>query len=274
MSSHIIQVSRDAEDYCAIPVFLSRSFRHSSIYIRTDRGIASPEDLAGKTIGLEQYQQTAALWVRGILADHYGLRTGDISWRNGGLERPGGGERLALQLPVGIDLKAIPESETLDGMLKAGLLDAVIATRAPSCFLAGHPGIGRLFPDYQQAEKEYFRLSRAFPIMHGVVVRRSLAERFPWLPVELFRAFVKAKAQALQELGLTNVARVSLPWLAEHIAAIRSTMGDNFWRYGLGESRHEIEAMLRYALQDGLIERQLAPEDLFHPSTHGLADQS
>ncbi|HTU52935.1 MAG TPA: ABC transporter substrate-binding protein [Acetobacteraceae bacterium] len=274
MSTHIVQVARNVEDYVAVPVFLSRAFRHSAIYIRTDRGIAKPEDLAGKTIGLEQYQQTVALWVRGILADRHGVRTEDVEWRNGGLEQPGGGERLALTLPPGIRLSAIPPGETLDGMLAAGTLDAVIATRPPPSFLAGRPNVGRLFPDYRQAELAYFRETRAFPIMHLLVIRRLLAERHPWLPVEVFRAFVRAKAHAMRELQLTNIARVTLPWIAEHEAETRAAMGANFWPYGLPESRHEIAAMLRYSFNDGLIARQLAPEELFHPSTHALADRA
>jgi 4,5-dihydroxyphthalate decarboxylase len=273
MSSHIVQVARGVADYVAVPVFLSRAFRHSSIYIRTDRNIGRPQDLAGRTIGLEQYQQTVALWLRGILAEQYGVRTQDVAWRTGGLEQPGGGERLALTLPAGIDVSPIPRGETLDGMLAAGGLDAVIATRAPPCFTAGRPHIGRLFPDYRWAEEEYFRATRAFPIMHGLVIRRSLVDRHPWLPVEVFRAFVQAKALAMREVTMLNVARVTLPWIAEHAAETRAAMGDNFWAYGLPESRHELEAMLRYASTDGLIARQLVPEDLFHPSTHALADR-
>jgi 4,5-dihydroxyphthalate decarboxylase len=272
MSSHIVQVARHVRDYVAIPVYLSRVFRHSAIYIRMDRGISSPQDLRGKTIGIEQYQQTVGLWVRGILSDRYDVGTRDVNWRSGGLEQPGAGERLALSLPEGIRLTPIGPQETLNGMLAAGDLDAVITARPPSCFVKMHPQIARLFPNHRAAEIEYFKASRIFPIMHCVVIRASLIDRHPWLPVEVYRAFVKAKAHALKELAQENIARVTLPWISQDVAAVEASLGRNYWPYGLPESRHEIEAMLRYSQNDGLISRTLVPEDVFHPSTHGLAD--
>lgn len=274
MSSHIVQASRAAEAYVAIPVYLSRTFRHSALYIRTDRGIARPQDLAGKRIGIEQYQQTVGLWVRGILGDGYGVRTQDVQWVNGGLEQPGGGERLKLDLPQSIRLAPAPQGATLNGMLADGSLDALIGSRAPSCFDRNHEGVGRMFPDYRQAEMAYFAATRCFPIMHAVVIRRTLVDRHPWLPVEVFRAFVRSKAIALKELFLLNIPRISLAWIAEDAVATQKALGGSLWSYGLPQSRHEIEAMLRYAANDGLTARQLAPEELFHPSTHALADQA
>ena len=274
MCSQIVQASRQDENYVAIPVFLSRAFRHSSIYIRSDRGIERPEDLAGKTIGLEQYQQTVALWVRGILADQHGVRTQDVQWRNGGLDQPGGGERLALKLPADIRLEAIPKGETLNAMLAKGHLDALIATRPPACFTDRLPNVARLFPDYKQAEISYFQQSGAFPIMHCLVIRRSIVDAHPWLPTEVFKAFVKAKAYALKELTLMNIPRITLAWIAEDAAETRAILGDNMWSYGLRESRHELETMLRYSLNDGLISEAMSPEQLFHPSTHALPDRA
>ncbi|QJP15735.1 ABC transporter substrate-binding protein [Starkeya sp. ORNL1] len=274
MSSHIVQCGRGVQDYVGVPVFLSRAFRHASLYIRTDRGIASPADLAGRTIGIEQFQQTVGLWLRGILADQYGVRTQDVNWRTGGLDAPGGGERLALSLPPDIRLEPIAKGDTLNAMLADGRLDAVIATRPPSCFMAGSANVARMFPDYRAAEIDYFRASGMFPIMHGVVVRRSLVDQNPWLPAEVFRAFAKAKAYALNELTLMNVARVSLAWIAEDAAATRAILGKQMWAYGLEESRHELSAMLRYAANDGLTAGEIAPEALFHPSTHKLRDEA
>ena len=274
MSSQIVQASRGVQDYVTIPVYLSRTFRHSALYIRTDRGIARPEDLAGKRIGIEQYQQTVGLWVRGILGDEHGVRTQDVQWVNGGLEQPGGGERLKLRLPEGISLTSAPAGATLNGMLADGALDAVIGSRAPSSFDRGAPGVGRMFPDYRAAEMAYFGRTKCFPIMHCVVIRRSLVDRHPWLPVEVFRAFVRSKAIALKELFLINIPRISLAWIAEDAIATQKALGGTLWSYGLPQSRHEIEAMLRYAANDGLTEKQLTPEELFHPSTHTLPDQA
>ena len=191
-----------------------------------------------------------------------------------GLEQPGGGERVKLQLPEGISVTPAPAGETLSGMLASGALDAIIGSRPPSCFDRGHDKVGRLFASCRQAEIDYHRRTRLFPIMHGVVIRRGLVDRHPWLPAEVFRAFVRAKAIALKELFLINIPRISLAWIAEDAAATREALGGTLWSYGLPQSRHEIEAMLRYAANDGLTARHLTPEELFHPSTHGLADQA
>ncbi|GAB4065217.1 ABC transporter substrate-binding protein [Ancylobacter sonchi] len=272
MSSHIVQCARGVADYVGLPVFLSRAFRHASLYIRTDRGIARPEDLAGRTVGIEQFQQTVGLWVRGILGDQHGVRSQDIRWRTGGLEAPGGGERLALSLPPDIRVEAIPRGETLNALLAAGALDAVIATRPPSCFASGHPQVARLVPEYRMAEIAYFRASGLFPIMHGLVLRRRLVDENPWLPVEIFRAFARAKQHALSELDQMNVPRISLAWIAENVAETRAILGKSLWSYGLEENRAELAAMLRYAANDGLTAGELTPEALFHASTHALRD--
>lgn len=272
MSTQIVTLAQGTNDYTAIPIFLSRAFRHSSIYIRTDRGINRPEDLKGRKIGVQQFQQTIGLWVRGILGDEHGVKTEDVTWMNGGLEAPGGGERLKLDLPHQISLSPIPKHESLNNMLAEGTLDAVIATKPPSCFAKGHPNVGRLFPDYRAAEVDYFKRSGAFPIMHCVVIRNSLIDEHPWLPREVFKAFVKAKAIAMAELTQVNILRVTLPWVAESAQDVTKLMGTNPWVYGLKDSAHELEAMLQYAHKDGLTRDLLAPEDLFHPSTLDLKD--
>ncbi|WIY26570.1 ABC transporter substrate-binding protein [Parasedimentitalea psychrophila] len=273
MASHLIQVDRGVRDYVAIPVFLSRSFRHSSIYINKDSGIKKPEDLRGRTIGVQQFQQTVGLWVRGMLGDQYGVRSQDVKWMNGGFEAPGGGERLQLDLPEAISLEPIPATETLNEMLADGRLDALIATKPPSSFASGDPRVGRLFPDYPSVEKEYYRNTEAFPIMHCVVIRQSLVDAHPWLPAEVFKAFVQAKALALEEMKQVNILRLTLPWIAETAAEVRDLIGENVWKYGFKESKPEMETMLRYAHGDGLTGRLLAPEDVFHASPLTLADK-
>ncbi|MBI1218183.1 MAG: ABC transporter substrate-binding protein [Rhodobacteraceae bacterium] len=273
MGSQIVQHGRGVQDYVALPIFLSRAFRHSAIYIRTDRGITRPEDLAGRTVGVMQYQQTVGLWVRGMLGDEYGVRTQDVNWVTGGLEQPGGGERIALELPDTIRLAPIAEGDTLNAMLAEGRIDALVATRAPSCITRGLPGVGCLFPDSRPAETEYFKKTKIFPMMHCLVMRRQLALEYPWLPVEVFRAFVAAKALALKDLTLANIPRISLAWIVEDAAETRRVLGANPWKYGFAESRHEIETLLRYAQNDGLIPAPIAPEDFFWPSVLGLKDQ-
>lgn len=265
MGSHIVTTARGDAPYVGVPVFLSRAFRHSAIYIRTDRGIRSPADLAGRTIGLPEYQQTAALWVRGILREYYGVDTRGIAWRTGG-------ERVAITLPEGIDVR--PLGEPLEAALAAGRLDALIAPRPPACFAERSAPVARLFPDYRAEEEVWFKASGFFPIMHCLAVRRDVAERHPWLPVELFRAFARAKALSLAELAMVNVLRVSLPWIAAEAAAQSAFMGGNPWPYGFARNRAEVAAMIRFAVHDGLAAREIPPEALFHPSTLELTEES
>ncbi len=179
MSSYLMTAARGEAHYVAIPAFVSRLFRHSGIYVRGDRGIARPEDLAGKTVGLPEYQMTANVWIRGILEDQHGVKPADIKWRRGGLEEPGREERAAIKLPAEVELEAIPEHRTLADMLAQGEIDALLSARAPSCFLAGAPHVDRLFPDYPKAEEAYFRATRIFPIMHAIGIRRALVEKHP-----------------------------------------------------------------------------------------------
>jgi 4,5-dihydroxyphthalate decarboxylase len=266
MSSHMLATARGNSRYVGVPVFLSRAFRHSAVYIRTDRGIRGPSDLAGRTIGTPEYQQTAALWVRGMLREHYGVDTTSIAWRTGG-------ERTPLSLPPGFDVAAIPEGETLEGWLAEGKLDAFVGPRPPRAFLDGSAPVARLFPDTRREEEAYFGATGFFPIMHCLAVRRDVAEAHPELPAALFRAFAAAKAASLAELAMVNVLRVSLPWIAAEVAAQSAFMGGNPWPYGFGRNRAELAAMCRFSEADGLTARRLKPEELFCPSTLDLAEE-
>jgi 4,5-dihydroxyphthalate decarboxylase len=272
MGSHMVTTARGDSAFIGVPVFPSRAFRHSAIYIRTDRGIARPEDLKGRRIGLPDYQQTAGMWVRGILADRHGVGVDSVAWRTGGQEQPGPGERIALDLPPGLDVKPIGPRETLNGLLAAGELDAIVSPRPPSCMTGKTAPVARLFPDFRQAEIEYYKATGMFPIMHCVAIRRDVADAHPWLPIEIYRAFAKAKAQALAELGVINVLRVSLPWIVSSYDETRALMGGSPWRYGFRENLKELEAMTRYAAADGLCRRKVEPAELFHPSTLDAPD--
>lgn len=267
MGSHIVTTVRGDAPYIGVPVFLSRAFRHSAIYVRTDRGIHGPSDLAGRRIGLPEYQQTAALWVRGILREHYGVDTSGIAWRTGGLEVAGGSERVALRLPPGLDVASIGPDETLNGLLVAGELDAIVAPRPPSCFAGQTAPVGRLYPDYRTEEEAYHRATGFFPIMHCLAVRKDVAAAHPSLPRALFQAFSQAKALSVAELSLVNVLRVSLPWIAAEAEAQTRIMGGDPWPYGFERNRKEIAAMIRYAVGDGLAAHAVEPEALFHPDT-------
>jgi 4,5-dihydroxyphthalate decarboxylase len=271
MSSYLMTVARGQAHYVAVPAFVSRLFRHSGIYIRTDRGIAAPQDLKGKTIGVPEYQITANVWMRGILKDEYGVLPRDIAWRSGGLEEAGREERATIRLPPEIDVQHIPADRTLSDMLAAGELDGLFSARAPSCFLRGDPNVGRLFPDYPRVEEDYFRRTKIFPMMHAIGVRRRLVEQHPWLAVSVYKAFLKAKALCMHELGQIGHLAVSLPWSVHEYERLRQVMGEDYWSYGAHENRHVLETLARYSFEQGLSVRKLEVDEMFAPSTYDLS---
>jgi len=270
-SSYLRTVAAGMSDYIGIPAFVSRIFRHSGIYIRTDAGIREPADLKGKRVGLPEYQITAVVWMRGMMQHEYGVLPTDIHWRNGGQEQPGRQERTPLKPIPGLDLEPLGPDETLVGLLRAGELDALFTARAPSSYLAGEPHIARLFPDTRAAEKAYFKKTGLFPIMHLVGIRKSLVEKHPWLPVNVYKAFVAAKKIAAQELGEIGALLVQLPWVVDHYNETRKLMGDDYWPYGFHENLKTRETFTRYSFEQGLSSRKVKPEELFARSTFELS---
>ncbi len=269
MSSYMNQVAEGVNAYVAIPAFVSRMFRHSSIYIRTDKGIETPADLEGKVIGVPEYQMTAALWARGLLADEYGVEAADLSWRDGGLEEAGRLPSVTLDLPGGVHLETIPLDQTLSGLLDTGGIDAMMSARAPSCFHT-NDHVDRLFPDYRRAEEAYFAKTGLFPIMHLVGIRKSLYEKHPWLAVNVLKAYMEAKAICYRRQAQVGHLHTTLPWPVDAFEDAKKLMGDDFWRYGVDENAREIEAMTRYSFDQGLTSRKLTAADLFAPSTTAL----
>lgn len=270
LSSYLIQVSRGENAYVAIPAFVSRAFRHGGIYVRSDRGINGPKDLEGRLVGVPEYQMTMALWVRGMLSDDYGVDLEKLVTRTGGLNQPGRKERLPLKLPPSMDVRPVPDGRSLNDLLVAGELDAVIAPSPPDAFSAGDAGIRRLIADPAAAERDYFARTGMFPIMHVIGVRRSLVEDHPGLAANLFRAFVEARDVAIRELDFTARAsanRLSLPWFAAEWEATKDLMGSGVWPYGVAENRKELDAACRYSLDQHLSDRRLAADELFAPET-------
>ena len=270
LSSSLVTISRHENHYVGIPAFVSRLFRHSSLYVRTDRGINEPKDLRGKTVGLPEYQLTANVWVRGILQDEYGVKPNEMVWRGGGLEDAGRGERAKLNLPSDIDFKPIPQDRTLSDMLEKGELDAVLSARAPSCFLRGAANVDRLFPNYPEVEGAYFQRTGIFPIMHMIGLRKSLAERHPWLAVSIYKAFIKAKELCMVEMGQIGHLAVSLPWGVAAYEQARRTMGADYWSYGIEPNRHVLDTLARYSFEQGLSARRVEVDEIFAPSVHEL----
>jgi 4,5-dihydroxyphthalate decarboxylase len=266
-SGYVIRRARGDSPYVGIPVFISRVFRHSAIYVRTDRNIVAPQDLRGRVLGVPEWQQSAGIWARGMLQDEYGVAPRDIRWVQGGMEMPGRTEKIPFAPPGGISLKPITEGKTLSGMLEAGEIDGLIAPRVPSCLRRGAQNVGRLFPNFGPVEEEYYRRTGIFPIMHIIAVRKTLVDRHPWLPSSVFKAFLAAKELAVARLSDPNALSTSLPaltWTAERAKAL---MGGDPWSYGIEANTKTIEVFLRYHHEQGLSPRQVALEELFPPST-------
>jgi 4,5-dihydroxyphthalate decarboxylase len=268
-SPYLIALSRGIAPYAAIPTFLSRMFRHSAVYIRSDRGIRGPADLRGKTVGVPEYQMSAVMWVRGFLQDEHGIAAADIDWVQGGLEKPGRRDKFPLNLPDGFPLRAAPDGQSLSDLLATGGLDAVISARRPSCFVAGHSDVQRLYPEYRTAEQDYFRRTGIFPIMHAVGIRNDVLKRHPWLAASVHKAFVQAKALSEAEFEETAALKIGLPWVGAEYDATCAVMGADFWPYGIEANRKTLESMARYSHEQGLAVRLLAVDEMFAEGAFG-----
>ncbi|MEQ6435810.1 ABC transporter substrate-binding protein [Comamonas sp. w2-DMI] len=266
-SSYLVKHSQDSCPYIGIPVFVSRAFRHTSIYVRKDR-IQRPEDLKGKRIGLPEYQLTANVWARAILEADHGVRPCDVHWVRGGIETAARPEKIKLALPGDIHIENAPEGETISALLDRGDIDGFIGPRPPASTALRNPNIGWLYDDPTAAAKDYYRRTGIFPIMHIVGIRKELAAQHPWLPSAVFKAFSQAKQAALDLLEDTSATKVTLPFVEEQIRAAKSTLGDDYWPYGVAASRQTLEAFVRHHHAQGLSARLMDVQELFHPSTY------
>ena len=266
-SSYLVKHSRGESPYIAVPVFLSRAFRHTSIYVRKDR-IKKPEDLRGRRIGIPEYQLTAIVWARAILQDDYGIKPEDVTWVRGGIDTPNRPEKIKLDLPAGVKIESAPEGKTISQLLDEGEIDGFIAPRPPSGAAARNPNVAWLFDDPTAVAKDYYRRTGIFPIMHVLAIRKELAEKHRFLPAALFKAFSESKAAALELLADTSATKVTLPFVEEQLKAARETLGDDFWSYGVEANRKTLEAFLHHHHAQGLSSRRLQVEELFDPSTY------
>jgi 4,5-dihydroxyphthalate decarboxylase len=264
LSSYVASLGREPQPFIAIPAFPSRFFRHSCIFVPAKSGIRKPEDLKGKRIGVPEYQMTAPVWIRGILSDDYGVKITDCEHFSGGEEEPGRQEKQKLALPSNIRVSSIGENQTLSGMLAEGELDALVTARAPSTF---PKAVNRLFPDYVAKEKDYYRRTKIFPIMHTVVIRRDVYEKNRWIAQALYKAFVASKKIAYDMYAQTAAMTTMLPWTVPQVEEAKAEMGEDWWPYGLAPNRHALETFLRYHHEQGLSKRLYQPEELFAPET-------
>jgi 4,5-dihydroxyphthalate decarboxylase len=275
LSTFMILHARGDRRFVGIPVFPSRRFRHEHVWVNVNAGIRSPADLKGKRIAVEEYIQTASLWIRGFLQDDFGVRDEDAEWFFGGYNEPDPHfePRIQLELPSRVRATVIDPERSLDELLNAGEVDAIFPKR-PASFLRGSPNVARLFPDFRAAELDYFQRTGIFPIMHVVVVRRDLYEKHSWVVQALYKAFVYAKALATRRLTLSPPLHAMLPWLTAHIEETVRLMGKDYWSYGLEENRHVLQTAARHAWDQGLLESRIDNvSELFAPETHaGVLD--
>ncbi len=266
LASYTTLIARDACPFVAIPVALSKIFRHSCMFIRTGAGISSPADLKGKRIGVTQYGATATVFMRGMLSDDYGVRAQDVHWLVGGLEAPTQPPLVPLKLPADIRVDFLPGDTSLEAMLERGELDALLSIYLPPSFLAGKPHIARLFPDYKAAEQDYYARTGIFPVMHAVVVRKDIVAAHPWVPANLYAAFTAAKNMATQGLYDTDALHLSLPFLLDHVEESWRVFGRDFWSYGLQPNRPALAALGRWVHEQGLAPRVVSAEEIFDPA--------
>jgi 4,5-dihydroxyphthalate decarboxylase len=268
LSSMTVKTAQGDCPYIGVPAFLSRAFRHTSIFIRTDKGIREPRDLIGRRVGMPEYQLTACVWVRAFLEDDFGVKPSDLIWVLGGIEQAGRPEKIKLSLPPDVRIEAAPDGMSLNALLEQGQIDAFIGPRAPSCFDRGHPHVDWLFSDPAAEAATHYRRTGIFPIMHLLGVRRALAENNPWLPAALLKAFEQSKAVALAKLTDVSATKFTMPFVEEQLRTVRRLMGEDFWPYGLAANRKVLDSFLDHHYRQGLSPRRIKAEELFHPSTH------
>lgn len=266
LSSYVVNLAND-DGLMAIPVFPSRAFRHNGIYVNAAGGITEPRDLVGKIVGVPEYQLTANVWIRGILADHYDVPVASVRYRTGGLHEPGRIEKAGFDLPADIEVAPIPADRTLVDMLVTGEIDALYCPRIPRPLVEGRPEVRRLFADPRREEEQYLAETGIFPIMHTVVLRKDLYEKHPWLAQSMYKAFIEAKRRVEERIVETAASPYMVPWLYDEMERVRRLMGKNFWAYGVHENETALRTFLRYAYEQGLASREMSPTDLFAPET-------
>jgi 4,5-dihydroxyphthalate decarboxylase len=261
LSNYTSLVSSGNPPFIAIPVFPSRVFRHGYFFVNVHKGITRPEDLVGRRGGVPEYSMTAAVYMRGLLQHEYGVAPNRIEWVQGRTDR------LGRALPPDIRLtQALPGTE-LGDLLDRGEIDFMMTANNPLSFRRGSANVCRLFPNYAEVEKDYFRRTRIYPIMHTVVIRREIYDRDPWVAVSLYKAFLRAKDHSLRLISETGSPKASFAWLQPLIEEEQSIIGKDWYPYGIEANRPTIDAALQYTHEQGLSDRRLSLEELFAPST-------
>lgn len=251
--------------FVAIPVFPSRAFRHGAITVSARSGIQIPKDLEGRRIGVPLYTMTAAVWIRGHLQHEYNVDLSTITWIEGSMDSPGKyGSPNVLPLVRPVSIETNRSGSSLGELLEQGKIDAVVGTGVPNV-IKRNPEIRRLFSDFQAVEKDFFRRTGIFPIMHLLVIRRDVYDAHPFVAASLYNAFCAAKASAMAKMRETIALRYMLPWLSVHIQEMDDVFGQDAWPYGIEANRPTLEALVAYLAEQGLTERLIPIEDIFVP---------
>jgi 4,5-dihydroxyphthalate decarboxylase len=275
---YMLAVANDGfRGYSLLPVFPLRTFRHKSVFIRTDRGIEGPEDLRGKTIATPGYSSSSLTWIRGMLEDEYGITPQDVTWvvskKDSSANVSGSVSKQENVIPEGIEVVEGPPGLDESDLLERGEVDALFHAIEPRAFVQRDPTVARLFPDSRQAERAYFAKTGIFPIMHAVAVRDEAIDENPWILEAVFNAYSRAKKMNDEYLRKLGWAMVSLPWFGQELEETRDLMGDNFWPYGIEPNRKTLDTLFRYSHEQGLASRRLTIEELFHPSSLEFAEE-
>jgi 4,5-dihydroxyphthalate decarboxylase len=262
LSLYVQLRSRGEFPFVALPVFPSRMFRHGYVFVHEDAGIEKPADLAGKRVGVQEYHQTAGVWIRGILASEYGLDLESISWREGGVNAPRTPDVLDLRPQRDLDIEFVGHDVSLNDLLVRGELDAYLGARQPLAYRDGGP-VRRLFPGYRALERDFYERTSIFPIMHTMVIREDLLERHPWLAESLFKAMEDSKQWCLEQMRFSGTSRYTLPWLHADLEEVDEVFGGDPWPYGVDENLPTLEAFARYLYEQHFLGSPIDITELF-----------
>ncbi len=262
LGKYVSLVAAGTAPFRAIPVFPSRVFRQSAVYVGADKNIREPKDLAGRRVGIPEWAQTACTYARGYLRHHWGLKLEDVRWVQAGVNEPGRKEKVKLSLPAGIQIEHVAD-RSLNEMMLRGDLDAMISAREPDAFLAGDPRIVRMWPETRALEEAYYRETGVFPIMHVIVIKNAVLDRHPWIATNLYKTFEQAKANTLRHIDSANSSRVPFAWAFDAVREAKRVFGEDFWPYGIDANRRTLDTFLQYAFEQGVAGRRVTAEELF-----------
>ena len=263
-AKYVSMIAQGSAFFVGIPVFPSRVFRLSSFYVRADGKIRGAADLAGARIGIPEWGQTASVYTRGYIQHELGIALDRIEWLQAGVNQPGRVEKVKLELPPGVRYASVADA-SLDQMLLDGRIDVALSARPPRAFAAGDARVRRLFPDFQAREEAHYRKTGIFPIMHVIAIRADVYEDNPWVAMTLLKAFDEAKARSVKRMTDVTASHAPFPWLSDFATRMQSIVGADPFPYGIEPNRPTLDAFLRYAHEQGLCARALAPEDVFVP---------